>query len=165
MKPDFPTPAACAGRTVLRAGVLAAAAVLAALGAAPARATLGEPLSSVETDRLELRASAVHANHAAYTVHELTLADKGVVREYVSPAGQVFAVTWHSPLMPNLRQLLGAHYEALSQTQERQRRGMRHMEMQTDEVALVNHGRVRDFNGAAYLIHGLPSGVSVNDIK
>jgi hypothetical protein len=165
LNPDLPFSAGDARRSAWRSAVFAAAAVLAALGAAPARASLGDSLPSVEADRLQLRATAVHANRAAYTVHELTLENKGIVREYVSPAGTVFAVTWHVPLMPNLKQLLGQHFEALSQSQDRERRGMRHMELRTDEVVLVNHGRVRDFNGAAYLIHGLPSGVSVDDIK
>lgn len=132
---------------------------------APAHATLGGDRASVEHDRLQLRASSSHTEHAAFTVHEITLPNHGLVREYLSPAGQVFAVTWHGPLMPNLSQLLGAHLKEINAATQQRRGGLGHFSAQTGEVAYVNAGRMRGFHGAAYLIHALPSGVSVNDIQ
>ena len=146
-------------------GLAAALAGLCTLAVAPARATLGEDLSSVETDRLQLQATAHHVNHGFYTVHEIATPNGVLVREYASPAGQVFAVTWHGPFMPNLRQVLGVHFDELGKAQEKSRGGLGHASARTDKVAYVSNGRLRSFHGSAYLIHGLPSGVSLNDIQ
>jgi hypothetical protein len=143
------------------AGLLAAA----ALAATPAGATLGQNLASVEVDRLQLKASVTRTNHAAYTVHEMAVGEQGVVREYAAPNGIVFAVTWHTPGMPNLKQLLGAHYDELAKPVAVRKGGLGHFEARTDQVAFSSSGRMRSFHGGAYLINGLPSGVSVNDIK
>ena len=144
---------------------LLASVALAAACAAPAHATLGQNLASVEADRVQMQASVRHTNRASYSMHELTLANKGVVREYASPEGVVFAVTWHSPAMPDLHQLLGTHFDALAQTKDRLRGGLGHYSASTDQVVFTNNGRMRSFHGSAYLIHALPNGVSVNDIQ
>lgn len=142
-----------------------AALALAALSSAPAYATLGGDLASVEADRLQMQATVRHASQATYTVHELTLANKGVVREYTSPQGVVFAVTWHGSAMPDLRQLLGAHFDALQQSRDRQRGGLGHFSARTDKIVITNTGQLRSFHGSAYLIDGLPNGVSANEIR
>jgi hypothetical protein len=148
-------------------GRLAAAALAAAaaFAASPASATLGQSLSSVEVDRMQLKASVTRTNHVAYTVHEMALGGRGVVREYAAPNGTVFAVTWHTPSMPNLQQLLGIHYDELVKATSKHRGGLSHMDVHTDRVAFVSNGRLRSFHGGAYLIQGVPSGVSVDDIK
>jgi hypothetical protein len=144
---------------------MAALVLLAALCSAPAYATLGGDLPSVEADRLELQATVRHIDRGTYSVHELTLGTKGVVREYASPQGVVFAVTWHGPAMPDLRQLLGAHFDALAQTRDRQRGGLGHYSARTDKVVITNTGQMRNFHGSAFLIDGLPNGVSANEIQ
>jgi hypothetical protein len=155
----------CARRGGLAALLAPGLAALAFSVALPAQATLGGSLASVEADRLQLHATSRHTDHVAYTVHEITLPGSGVVREYVSPAGRVFAVTWHGPLMPNLSQLLGEHVAALGSASQTRRGGLGHFAAQTDEVSYVNTGRMRSFRGAAYLIHAIPSGASVHDIQ
>ena len=45
----------------------------------------------------------------AYKVHQLTSANGTIIREYVSPKGLVFGVTWQGPFMPNMHQLLGSY--------------------------------------------------------
>jgi len=152
-------------RSLRRAGPVALLMLVLVCAAAPAGATLGGPLASVESDRMALQAHSRHTEHAAFTLHEITLPNRGVVREYVSPAGQVFAVTWHGPFLPNMEQLMGAHLQAIRRASHTQRGGLGHFAASTDEVSFVNNGRMRSFHGAAYLIHGIPSGASVHDIQ
>jgi hypothetical protein len=145
------------------------AAALLSLAAAtafmPAQAALGQGAASIESDRMEVRASVRQVSHAAFTVHELTTAANGVVREYVSPAGQVFAVTWHGPSMPNLRQLLGTEFDVLAAAKHRKSSDHRHLSINEGQLVFESNGRMRSFNGRAYLANALPAGVSTNDIE
>jgi len=92
--------------------------------AVAAQASLGGDTASVEADRVQM-----HAEHSAklttptngsYTVHETLLPAGTLVKQYVPQAGVVFAVSWYGPFIPNLRQLLGTHFEALLAHQKQQ---------------------------------------------
>ena len=85
------------------------------LGAAPGWAALGEPESSVSADRQMLRGQIREEVHEGYRLHQITDASGGVVREYVSPAGVVFGVSWQGPFVPNMQQLLGSYFTHLQQ--------------------------------------------------
>jgi hypothetical protein len=76
---------------------------LAALAMAEqAQATLGESADSVASDRKALSAvQRATTAHNGYTVHEFA-SDATVVREYVSPEGKVFGISWQAPFLPNL---------------------------------------------------------------
>lgn len=148
-----------------RAGPASGAAlILALLASAPAHAALGENVASVESDRIQVRASVRQTSHAAFTVHELTTGMNGIVREYVSPSGRVFAVTWHGPTMPNLQQIMGTHFQTLAGAPHRV--GARsHMAMQSNNLVFESSGHVRAFHGRAYLANAIPAGVTTNDIQ
>ena len=136
-----------------------------ALVAAPAHATLGENLPSVESDRIQVRASVRQVSHAAYTVHELATGMNGVVREYVAPNGQVFAVSWHGPSMPNLKQILGVHYDTLAAAPPRAPGSRAHVSLNIGTLVFESSGHMRSFHGRAFLTDALPSGVTSNDIQ
>ena len=36
-----------------------------------------------------------------------------MVREYVNSSGTVFAIAWEGPWLPDLRQVLGDHFESI----------------------------------------------------
>jgi len=77
----------------------------------PAHATLGGKAASVDTDRTRLKARiASQTDRTTYTVHEMTLDSGTVAREFLRPDGTVFAVSWHGPQRPNLKQLFGDSY-------------------------------------------------------
>src|SRR5689334_12846026 len=89
------------------------AVLLALLGAAPGWAVLGQRGDSVTADGERL-AGAVRATAAAgFSVQEIEAADGAVVREYLSPGGEVFAVSWRGPTNPDLVRLLGDYYPEL----------------------------------------------------
>jgi len=131
------------------------------LGTVPAWAVLGQDESSVSVDKQYLRSEeSVHA-FEAYKVHQLTAPSGTIVREYVSPQGVVFGVTWQGHYMPNMQQLLGSYFTNLhtaspSQTQVRHLRGLI---VKTDEFVFVNGGHMRFWKGRAYVPSLVPSNV------
>ena len=90
---------------------LGAVALVAGVCVAPAQAALGGVEGSVEVDRQQIGATARVLRTPSYTMHELQTPSGTVVREYVSPGGVVFAVAWHGPAMPDLRQVLGTDFD------------------------------------------------------
>ena len=132
-----------------------------------ANATLGESADSIESDRDVLSA----VRHAAavrngYTVEEV---DSGstIIREYISPAGVVFAIAWNGLIHPDLDQLLGSYIDeyrkALQQTPRTP--GQRHIQLKTDRIVVEKWGHMRNLQGRAYDPALIPSGVSIDEIK
>ncbi len=148
--------------TLLGIGVLATA-----LGAAPARAALGEPAESARADAKALSAVRRAAkSHAGYSVEVLEAA--GVtVREYVAPSGVVFAIAWNGLVHPDLSPLLGSYagdYEkALRQTPRR--RGRRSQEVRAASVVVQRWGRMRSLHGRAWAPALVPAGVKLDAIR
>jgi hypothetical protein len=101
-----------------------------------------------------------------YSVHELSL-DGVIVKEFVSPAGEIFAVTWHGMRAPNLKILFGSSY--IKYDQERKKikfqRGRRNMSVSTSDLVVSSGGHMRDMHGFAYLPAKVPPGVELNNIQ
>jgi hypothetical protein len=57
-------------------------------------AVLGKPVASVAADQRRLRGELRSSAGNGFSVHEITAEDGTAVREYVSPAGDVFGVAW-----------------------------------------------------------------------
>ncbi len=139
------------------------------LAPAPARAALGEHVSSVQTDTVRMRAALMRVEHTdLYAVHELRAATGTVVREFVSPAGIVFAVAWHGPWLPDLRQLLGSHFDDYVQaarSAKADQSGHRPLLVETSGLVVQLGGHPRAFVGRAYLTQLLPPGVQADAIR
>jgi len=125
-------------------------------------AVLGEPASSVETDRLAMAGQfkMIQAQH--YTIQEITTSDV-VVKEYVS-GNTVFAVAWRGRRPPDLTSILGTYLQeyqeasaAAASTGPRRRRGTR---IQALHVVVETGGHAGDVRGRAYLPSLLPPGVT-----
>lgn len=150
---------------VLLTGFGLMAAVLAA--GLRAEATLGGSADTVSTDRRAL--SAVRGATTAqpgYTVQVIT-SDATSVREYVSPDGTVFAITWNGMMHPDLTALLGSYAaeyrQALRNTPHRA--GVRHQQVQGKRVIVEKWGHMRNLQGRAYVPALVPSGVTIDEIK
>jgi len=166
------TPAAPAARTTgwrlfSRKSALVALALgtAAVLPAAPARAALGDKAASIELDRQQIRATAHVSTRSAYAVHELRGPDGSLVREYVSPAGVVFGVSWSGRTLPDLRQLLGLNFDTYTGSAHRQRGGHGHLIVEEGNLHVESTGHMRAFSGHAYLSNAIPSGVTLHDIQ
>ena len=66
-------------------------------------------------DREVLRGEVREEAHSGYKLHKITTPDGAVVREYVSPEGKVFAISWHARVIPDLAQLLGSYFPRVQQ--------------------------------------------------
>jgi hypothetical protein len=132
---------------------------------ASALAGLGGDVSSVEADRARLK-GALHATPAAdYTVQEITTAGGITVREYVSSAGKVFAVSWRGPGIPDLRPLLGNYYGQFAQAASAPHYNHHHLNVETADVVVQSSGHTRDFFGRAWVPSLLPANFSVDQIN
>jgi hypothetical protein len=137
------------------------------LGTVPAWAVLGQYESSVSVDQQFLRSEDRVQTFQTYKVHQLTSANGTIVREYVSPKGLVFGVTWRGPFMPDMRQLLGSYVTNLqtaspSQTYVRHLRGL---VVKMKDFVFVNGGNMRHWMGNAYVPSLIPSNVSVEVMR
>lgn len=136
-------------------------------GAGPALAELGGNAASVAADQQHMMAqqrSTLAA--AAYTVQEMQAPDGTVVREYVSSAGVVFAVTWKGPQVPDLQQLFGSKYFAEAQDAAKaqpMRRGP--TRLQRPDLVVESGGHMRSYFGRAYVPQLVPQGVSVDQLQ
>lgn len=130
------------------------------LFAAPTWAALGQPVASVASDQQRLGGERRSIAADAFSVEEITSASGTVVREFVSPGGQVFAISWRGPVRPDLRQLLGEHFAAFTRAAAEAGHRRHPLAVRTGELVVESGGHVRDFRGRAYLPALMPEGVS-----
>ncbi len=146
---------ACAGLLCSPAAVIAA------------RASLGERATSVAADQLHMKGQIRHSAGAGYQVDEITTPEGTVVKEFISPAGIVFAVSWRGPVMPNLAQTLGSTYFAMLKSAEKHQQaglGHDHVQLRTPQLVVHAGGHMRFFFGVAYVPSLLPPNVTISDL-
>ncbi len=143
------------------------AAVLAAAlcGSIPAGAVLGEYANSIPLDQQHLRAQLHETVRQGYTVQRLKSPDGRIVREYVSPAGVVFGISWTGPTMPDLRQLLGSYFGQLQQVAQSRQPHRGPLIVKSKDFVLESGGHMRSFHGSAYVPSLLPKGISPEVIR
>ena len=140
----------------------------------PAFAALGDNAASVLDDQARMKGTLRSVDRHAYVMHEITTSTGARVREFVSPAGAVFAVAWEGQFPPNFRQLLGPYYQQAQQAaaqqkaeadaqQVRIRRGP--VVIQSPGIVFVQSGHTRSFHGQAYIPQLIPQGVQPGDIR
>lgn len=141
--------------------------IVAGSACAPALAALGGGAASVEADRASLNGSLRVSSAAGYTVHEITTPAGLIVHEYLTSGGQVFAVSWHGPTRPDLRQMLGSSFGEFQQARAKAppSRDHRHMSVETPALVVHSSGHLRTFTGRAWLPARLPENFSVSDIN
>lgn len=133
----------------------------------PTFAVLGEDVSSVQVDQAHINASLRVVQGQNFSVHELRSPAGNVIREYASPSGKVFAVAWQGPSIPDMKQLLGSHFEEFQQAARVQNRHGGHGPLIIQHPGLVVElgGHMRSFVGRAYLPDEMPSQVRSEDIR
>jgi len=156
-----------ADRFTRHAVVAAALACVSLATPASAFASLGGTPESVDADRLRSQGSLVAiVRTEAFTRHELRTATGTTIREYVSPGGTVFAVTWQGPWLPDLRQVLGSYfdeYERAVRTRTRRTRGV--VQIAEPNFVVVTSGHQRSFSGRAFVPSLAPAGVRAEALR
>jgi hypothetical protein len=140
-------------------GTLAAVCV-----SAPALAALGGDATSVEADRVSMKAALRVTPGVDYVVHEIQTPAGALIHEYVSSQGKVFAVTWHGPGLPDLAQLLGSYAAQLAQAQPRSHYNHHHLRIETPEVVMQSDAYLRTRSGRAWVPALFPQSLSPKDI-
>jgi hypothetical protein len=134
--------------------------------AAPAFATLGAGVASIEADRAKLQGQVQITTVAGVTVHEITTTTGTRVREYLTPDGSVFAFTWRGPFIPDLRQLLGTYYEQYAHgVREAHPMDKRHLSVQLPGLVVESSGHMRAFAGRAWDPALLPQNFSLSNLN
>jgi hypothetical protein len=131
----------------------------------PARAALGGSVESVVTDQSKLHAKRAVVERQDYAVHEITGNDGTVIREYVTPAGKVFGVSWSGPTIPDLAQLLGTYNTEFQNTLRSKRSRRSVAVVRNSDLVVESAGHTRAFHGRAYLNSMLPSGVTQDVVQ
>jgi hypothetical protein len=133
----------------------------------PASAGLGQEVSSVQADQVHMQAKLHTTKAEAYEVQEIDAPTGIVVREYVA-AGKVFAVAWHGPWPPDMRQILASYFDTYvkaAQAQASSHAGRRPLRIEQPGLVVETGGHVRSFVGRAYVPDLLPQGMSVEAIQ
>ncbi len=134
----------------------------------PLSASLGRDATSVQEDVAQMQGTLRTSSGNSYMLHEIQTPDGVAVKEYASPVGKVFAVTWKGPYHPDLRQLLGPYYDEYVQavrTQRTQRSSRGPILIQHAGLVVEVSGHLRSFVGRAYVPQQLPAGMHVEDIR
>ena len=154
--------------SIVRAAIAAAAGIALASLATPALASLGGTADSVHTDSSALRGMLRSTPQVQYDVQEID-SSAVTVREYVTRAGQVFAVTWQGVAPPNFQQLLGSYYTRLQAGAAAAQSAHgpaahRHYGINQSDFVMHSMGRMGNFHGLAYVPSLVPAGVDVGQL-
>ena len=128
-------------------------------------AALGEDASSVTVDREQMQATLQVTASGKFAVHEIQLPSGTTVREYVTPGGTVFAVSWQGPSLPDLRQVLGGYFAQYSGEVKRRRESRGPRAIAQPGLVVRSGGHMRSFFGRAYIPQLLPQGVLAEEIQ
>ncbi len=131
----------------------------------PAAAALGGSEASIAADQAQMKATRRIVAAPRYTVHEIQTASGTVVREYVSAQGQVFAVAWQGPFLPDLQQVLGSHFAEYTAAARSKRVGHGSLMVSQPGLVVQSGGHMRAFSGRAYVPQLLPADVTVDEIR
>ena len=153
----------------LSTGLALGALLLTAQALTPVRAALGEPVASVQEDQVRMKGQVRTQSAPDYSVQEITAASGTVVREYVSPSGVIFAVSWNGPAMPNLQQTLGTYFvqyqgNIKAQRAAGERAGHNRVQIRTPSLVVHAGGHMRQYFGLAYVPSLLPTNLSISDL-
>lgn len=157
----------CIVHTALLMGLFSAALFL----PSTASAALGGTVSSVEADQQRMNAKRSVQSNGRYSLHEITTPYGTVVREYVSPSGQVFGVAWRGPFLPDFSQLFGSYFgeftKGVQEAKVANPRRSRNAPLSVEHENFVMHsaGHTHAYAGRAYVPGLIPPGVEAQEIR
>jgi Protein of unknown function (DUF2844) len=152
--------------TDFKSAAVGAALLIAVLIPQVASATLGQPETTVQSDVAQAHAALKFSeDRTGYRVHQIQMPSGTVMREFVAPNGNVFAVAWQGPTRPDLRQALGPYFDAYASAPPRSKfSDRRHVQIRQGDLVLESSGHMRALSGRAYLQSAIPSGVNIGDL-
>ena len=131
-------------------------------------AELGGTADSVKADQQRVQGVLRVSQTQAYAMHEIRTPNNGLIHEFISPAGKVFAVTYQGPFPGEANGLLGSYAPQIEQARKAAT-GQRHVGGTVHVAApgLVYHaaGHMRYFSMKAYVPDAIPQGVAMEEIR
>ena len=130
-------------------------------------AALGEaPFVAGASAAVDARVASYQAAKTAqgYRVAALELNNGTVVQEFVDAKGQVFALRWSGPDLPDMGMLLGSYLPVFKASVQAARQAGKRggpVVVQSGGVVLISTGVMGAFQGYAYLDAWVPPGVDV----
>ena len=143
--------------TSLRPLRAAACSALLALASGAALAALEGAPSELPSARVQ-RTPAVTSAGVAYTDVRRALKSGTVVHEYVDASGAVFALVWSGPFKPDLKRLLGRHFDRLQQGAGQRGANPTRMDVKESDFVVESSGHMGAFEGRAWIPARLPAG-------
>jgi hypothetical protein len=142
--------------------------VIALSPALPVRAELNGTISSIDVDR-DYVAGKVTANpRFGSTVYEITDRNGTIIREYASPAGRIFAISWEGRFMPEMKHFLGDLFEpyvSAMRSEHKTHNWRQPILIHTSNLTFENDGHMGWYYGRAYVESSVPGGFSIDDIR
>lgn len=137
-----------------------------ALALAPgfARAALEGAPTDAPAARVQ-RTAAVTSAGVAYTDITRKLHSGTVVHEFVDATGAVFAVSWAGPFKPDLKRLLGRHFDRLQDGGGTRKADRAHVEVNDADLVVQSGGHMGAFEGRAWVPSRLPAGFDTQEMK
>lgn len=129
-----------------------------------AQAALEDGPSNVPAARAQRTAETTSAG-VPYTDIHRTLKSGTEVHEYVDASGSVFAVSWSGPFKPDLKRLLGRHFDTLAQHSGKGHGGRSRVDVDTGDLVVRSGGHMGAFEGHAWLPSRLPAGFDPQEMK
>jgi hypothetical protein len=112
-----------------------------------------------------MHASLLVRRSSSYDIHELSTQAGSTVREFVGQDSKVFAVSWSGGWRPNLREIMGTHYDRYLSATHGRRRARGPVRIELPGMVVFMGGYLRTFWGHAYLTDQLPAGFSPQELK
>lgn len=135
----------------------------------PARAVLGESAASIHADPLRMAGARRLVAGLDTEIHVLTMADGSTIRQYLTPGGRVYAVSWNTRYKPRLDLLLGAQFPAYAQACREamlQRPGIAHSaSVRRGDLVVESSAHLNAHVGRAYLRSLLPPTATLDAIR
>lgn len=133
-----------------------------AVCAAQAQAGLGDPELGLDAVR-QWQVQRTSPAGTPYTEQVAEQANGTRVTAWRTAAGQIVAVRWSGPFLPDLQAVLGRHFNLLAR--QAAGRGTGAVLQVRDEVAVVEStGRLGQFSGRAWLPAQLPTGLDPREM-
>ena len=131
-------------------------------------AALGDNVSSVKADQAQMKGTIRVTQSQSFAIHEITAEHGTIVREFVSPDGNVFGVAWQGQFIPDFQQLFGKYFDQYSEAAKAQKAsyvGRRPLNVQLPGLVIQMSGHMRAYSGRAFLPGMVPQGVAADSIR
>jgi hypothetical protein len=151
-----------------KVGLLLSVWAIALSFALPVRAELNGSTSSIDVDRDYVAGKVTATPRFGSTVYEITDRNGTIIREYASPTGRIFAISWEGRFLPEMEHFLGNLFEdyAVAMRSERNNHNWRQpIQIHTSHLTFENGGHMGWYYGRAYVESSVPSGFSIDNIR